>query len=225
MDRIARVPDHERGSLDQRSLGARRRGAPEEEALDHGGRGARVLPDPVEAGVDQGVRAARDQPRDARHRSRDRRAEGQVDEQRGEGERAGEQRVVQDRHLDDRPAQPIGLARHHVERDVRPERGAADHGVVQLEVVHQGDHLVAEQRHRVARHVLRPVGLPVAQEIEHVDAASALGERLGQRAVHLAAQQQPREQHQRPRPGSVLVVDQAEALVAEFARGRHEPAP
>ena len=50
---------------------------------------------------------ARHEPGQASDLRGDRRAEGQRHQQRGEGQRAAEQRVVEHRHLDDHAAQPL----------------------------------------------------------------------------------------------------------------------
>src|SRR4051812_35945485 len=60
----------------------------------------------------------------------------------------------------------------------------------------------------------------MAQEIQHVDVVSPLCKRLCEGCVHLAAQQEAGQQHQGPRSGAVLVVDEAVALMAEAVAPR-----
>jgi hypothetical protein len=105
--------------------------------------------------------------------------------------------------------------RRHLERGVRAQRGSADHRLVDLEVVHQGDDLLREQAHRVAPHVARAVGTAVAEEVEQDDAVPAGGEVLGQRLVHARRQQEPGEEDHDARPVAVRAVGEALALVAE----------
>ena len=62
----------------------------------------------------------------------------------------------------------------------------------------------------------------MAEQVEAEHAVPALGERLGQRAVHLAREQQARQEHHHARPAAVFVVDQPVAVEVEVAsRGIH----
>ena len=80
--------------------------------------------------------------------------------------------------------------RGHLERDVGAERGASDHGLVELEVVEEGDDVAGELAHRVAPHVARPGRRPLAERVQQDDLVPALGEVLGERGVHPRRQQQ-----------------------------------
>ena len=55
----------------------------------------------------------------------------------------------------------------------------------------------------------------MAEQVEADHAVAALGERLGQRAVHPAREQQARQQHHDALAGAVLVVDEPVALEVE----------
>ena len=102
------MPDHERARLDPAALRPGRRRAAEEQPLQDGRRGPRILAYPVEPDV----REVREPARYARghpaHQARERRPEREHHEQRGERQRAPEQRVVQDRHLDHEPTNALG---------------------------------------------------------------------------------------------------------------------
>ena len=87
-----------------------------------------------------------------------------------------------------------------------PERRAADHGLVDLEVIEQRHDLAAEDRDRVAPHVAWLVGLAVPEQVERDDPVAAVREVPRERVVHAAREQQPRQQHDGPPPLSVLVV-------------------
>jgi hypothetical protein len=127
------------------------------------------------------------------------------------------QRVVEDGHLDDHPAQALRRRGGDLEGDVGSQRGPAYDRLVEPEVVEKGDHLCAEDRHRVAPHVARLVGIAVPEVVQHVDVIAARSQLLGQRAVHQAGQKQPRKEHDRARAGAVFVIDEAEPLVGEAA--------
>ena len=126
-------------------------------------------------------------------------AERERDEQRREGERAPQQRVVEHRHLDHHPAQPLGRHRGDLERRVGAQRGAHHDRLLDLQMVHQRDHLLAEEAHRVAPHVARAVGFAVAEQVDRDHAVAARREVFGQRPVHLLGEQQPVDEDQRPR--------------------------
>ena len=156
------------------------------------------------------------------HELHDRLAEGERDLQRGEGDGAGQQRVVEHRHLDDHPAQALGCHRGDRERRVGSQRGAADDGLVDLEVVQQRDRLLGEALHPVGAHVARAVRAPMAQQVERDDAVAALGQRRGHRDVHALREQQPGQQDRDPRALAVDAVGQAVAVVLEGGHGRAE---
>ena len=101
VDRVARMPDHERRRLEGAALRPGRRGAPEEQPLQHRRRRLGVLRRPSRAASARAAARAAGR-RSARLASsaRHRRAEGQRDQERREGDGAAEQRVVEDRHLD-----------------------------------------------------------------------------------------------------------------------------
>jgi hypothetical protein len=75
-------------------------------------------------------------------------------------------------------------------------------------VVEHRDRLAAEGRHRVVAHLGRPVRVAVAEQVETDHPVPALRERLRQRAVHLAGEEQPRQQQHDAPAAAVLVVDQ-----------------
>ena len=155
----------------------------------------------------------------ARHEPGGRGAERQPQHQRRERDRGAEQRVVEHGHLDHHAAQALGRQRGDLERRVGAQRGAHHHRLVDLEVVEQRHHLAAELGHRVAPHVGRPVGLAVAEQVERQHAMAALGQRPGERVVHVAAEQQAVQQHDDARPLAVGAVGQRAAGVREAAVG------
>ena len=132
--------------------------------------------------------------------------------------RAGRDRVVQHRHLDDHPAQALGRERGHLERDVGAQRGAADHRLLELEVVEQRHGLPGELGHRVAPHLPRAVRVAVAERVERDHPVAAPGQVSGQRRLHLLREQQARHQDRRAR---ALAVDR----VGELAARRSGNAP
>ena len=125
-------------------------------------------------------------------------AERERDEQRRERERAPQQRVVEHRHLDHHPAQPLGVRRRDLERGVRAERRAHYGRLLELQVVQQRDYLLCEELHRVAPHVARAVRLAVPEEIDREHVVAARREIFGERAVHLPGEQQSVDQDYRP---------------------------
>jgi putative intracellular protease/amidase len=152
-------------------------------------------------------------------------AEGEPHEQRRERERAAEQRVVQHRHLDHHPTHALRRQRGDLERGVGAQRGPHHRRLGQLEVGEQRHDLAAELGHRVAPHVGRPVRLAVPEQVERQHTVAALGQRAGERVVHVAAEQQAVEQHDDARPFAVGAVGQPAAGVGEAAvAARHAAA-
>jgi hypothetical protein len=96
----------------------------------------------------------------------DRCAEREPHQQRGERERAAEQRVVEHGHLDQHPAHALGRRDRRLECGVGAQRGAADHGLLDLDVIEQRDRLPPEPRHGVVRHLGRAVRIAVAEQVE-----------------------------------------------------------
>jgi len=172
--RVAAVAQHERGRLEAAPLAAVRSHATEEQALQHGASRPRFLAHEVEHHVAV-VRknASRDSARASREPPHRALAYGQRDEQRRERERAPQQGVVEHWHLDHHPAQPLGVGVCDLERGVGAERGAHHRRLLDLQMVHQGDDLLAEEGHRVPPHVPRPVRFAVPEQIygDHVVAA------------------------------------------------------
>ena len=70
------------------------------------------------------------------------------------------------------PRSRSGRDRGHAQRDVGAQRGAADDGVLDVEVVEQADGLRGEQLHPVDAHVARAGGLAVAEQVEGDDAVA-----------------------------------------------------
>jgi hypothetical protein len=193
-----------------------RRRAAEEQPLDHGGARLRVLADPVEQDVDlPGQLPGRHQPRRAGDQPHDGGAERQPEHQRREGDRAADQRVVEHGHLDHHAAQPLRRQRRDLERRVRAQRGPEDDGLLDLEVVEQRHHLATELGHRVAPHVGGPVRLAVPEQVERQHAVAALGQRDGERVVHVAAEQQPVQQDDDAPAVAVRAVGEPAAAMAE----------
>ena len=158
------------------------------------------------------------QSRRAAEQAGDRRPEGQAREQRGERERAAQQRVVEHGHLDQQAADALGRRGGGLERGVGAERRAAHDRLVDLEVVEQRDRLAAEGDHRVVAHLRRAIRVAVAEQVEADDPMPALGERLRQGAVHLAGKEQPGQEHHEAPAAAVLVVDQPVSVELEVAR-------
>ena len=73
-----------------------------------------------------------------------------------------------------------------------------------------------KMRHAVVPHLGRAVGLAVAEQVEAQHPVAALGERLGERPVHLAREQQAGQQDHDAVAASVLVVDQPVSLELEI---------
>ena len=141
-----------------------------------------------------------------------------LDEQRGERERAAQQRVVEHGHLDQQAADALGRRGGGLERGVGAERRAAHDRLVDLEVVEQRDRLAAEGGHRVVAHLRRAIRVAVAEQVEADDPMPALGERLRQGAVHLAGEEQPGQEHHEAPAAAVLVVHQPVSVELEVAR-------
>ena len=124
-------------------------------------------------------------------------AEAQPDHHRREGGGHRDQGVVEHRHLEEEALGALGLVGGELEGDVGAERGAADDGGVELEVVEQGGDLAGEQRHRVEAQVLGAVGAAVAEQVDADHPVAALGQRRGQPVVHAAVHQQPVDEDDR----------------------------
>ena len=112
------------------------------------------------------------------------------------------------------PRRRSGARRGGLERGVRAQRGAEHDRLLDLEVVEQRDHLLAEEAHRVAPQVERALGLPVAEQVERDHAVAALRERPRQRLVHALAEQEPVQEHDDSGTLSVLAVRQRSPFVA-----------
>ncbi len=176
---------------------ARRRRDPSEEDPVHG-RGHRrrllvagVEPDPHP----ERHEAARDGPGHPAQRRDGQGQEAGGEQQRREGHDPGLERVVEDRHLQQQPADPLGGQHRDLERDVGAQRGAADDRLLGTEVVEQGDHLLAEGGHRVGQRVRRTVGAAVPEQVEghHVQTLGRQGAR--ERLVHPARHQLAVQEH------------------------------
>ena len=215
VNRVAVVADDQRRLIELAALLRGRRHAPEEQPLQHRGRRLRVLAHPVEHHVRQQRAGARRAPSHLSEQPRDGGTKGQGHEQRRERDRAAEQRVVQHRHLHQQPAHALGRGRGGLQSRVRAQRRAADHRLVHLEVVEQRDRLATEGVHAVARHIRRAIGVAVTEQVEAYDAVAVRGERLRQRAVHLAREQEAGQQHHQVIARAVLVVHQAVPLEVE----------
>ena len=194
----------------------------EEDALDDRAAGARVLADHVEGDVDpERDERARDHPgeqRDHRHR---RPAQGQRQHHRGEDRRPGGEGMVEDGHLDEHPAHPVGRLGGDLEGDVGAERGAPDHGALDAEVVEQRHRLAGEERHRVARHVLGAVGEAVPEQVEGDHPGASLGERGGEGEVHPLGEEQPVHEQAGALPVAVDGVREAVPAVGEGGAAAH----
>ncbi len=154
---VAVVADDERRRGERVPLVAMRRHAAEEEPLEERAAGSGVLADSVEDDVDvEGDHGRRDEPGKARHDAHHRRADGHGNEQRRKRDGAAEERVVEDGHLEDHPAEALRGQRGNLQRDVGAQRGAPDDRLVQLEVVEKRHDVTRELAHRVAPHVERP---------------------------------------------------------------------
>ena len=134
----------------------RRRDPPEEQPVDD--RGHRV--GPLVEGVEhdagpEGDDAARDRPGQQPHPVDGERQEAGREQQRREGEDAGLDGVVEDRHLEDQAADPVRGDVRDLEADVGAQGRAADDGLVGTEVVEQGHDLLGEGGHRVDERVGR----------------------------------------------------------------------
>ena len=113
-------------------------------------------------------------------------------------------------------AHPLGGQGGDLEGHVGPQRGASDDCLFDVQLVQEGDHLLAEGRHRVVQRILGAIRAPVAEEIEgdHVGAAS--GQVARKRLVHPAWHQLPVEEHDPAVAAAVLGVLQPVAVVEEL---------
>ena len=97
-----------------------------------------------------------------------------------------------------RPAGGARMAGRHLERDVRPQRGAADDRPVELEVVDQRRDLVGERAHAVGAHVGGLVRGAVAEQVDG-DHPQPPRRHLGRQVVvHVPVHQQPVDEHEHP---------------------------
>jgi len=199
MHRVTGMSDDERGRLHAPALAPVGSGAPEDDSLQDGRAGPGVLRDGIESDLGQQRQPPpRDGASPASQEPSRWGAEGQSQQQRCEGGRTGWNRVIQDGHLDQHPAHAFGCQRRELEGDVRPQRGTADHSLVQLQVIEQRKELLGEGRHRVAPHVARAIRGPVSEGIEGDYAVTVTGQAPRQRQLHLLREQQPGQQHRAP---------------------------
>ena len=115
------------------------------------------------------------------------------------------------------PAHPLGGEHGHLQGDVGAQRGAADHGLVDAEVVQQRDDLLAERGHRVVQRVVGPVGATVTEQVDRHHVGPGAGQVARQRLVHPAGHQLSVDQHDPPVAAAVLGVLQPVAVVEELA--------
>ena len=157
----------------------------------------------------------------AQHRLGD----AQCEQDRQEHEAGGDQGVVEDGHLDEQAAGLVWMAGRHLQRRVGAERGTADHGLVELEMVDERGHLIAERGHAVGAHVGRLVRDAVAEEIDRDHAKAARSHCRREVVVHVAVHQQAVGEHQRARPLAVLGIGDAMSVEAKAAfEGPHRRA-
>ena len=214
------MADHERRVLDLHALLRDRRGAPEQQALEHVGRPRRVAAQEVEQQVEEVVAARHAAGRD-RGEAQQRAAELQHGHDRGEDHRHGEQCVLEHGHLHEQRPRALRGAGGELERDVGAERGAADHGLVDAEVVEQRRDLVGERAHRViAGARCGPPDCPWPSRLTQMTRLPALGELRAEALEHRAVHQQAVDQDDDPVALAVLVVDDRVALEAELAHRR-----
>ncbi len=175
------------------------RDAPEEESLQQRSTGAGFLAHEVEHHVPVvGEQSARHRAGGARKQLHRGLAEGECDEQRGEGQGAAEQAVVEHRHLDHQPLQSLGVGRGDLEGGVGAQRGPHHDRLLDAQVVHQGDDLASVGGHRVAPHVAGSIGVAMPEQVEGDHAVAPRGEVFGQRTVHLLGEQEAVQEDQRP---------------------------
>ena len=158
MDGVAGVADDQRRRLEGAAIASLGRGAPKDDPLQDRRAGAGILRDRIERELQQQRQPlpvdATGDARECRHHGF---SECKREQQRREDGRAGGDRVVEDWHLDEHAPQSRRGRRGHLERDVRPQRGASDDRLIELQVVQQRHRLRREGRHRVAPHVPRAV--------------------------------------------------------------------
>jgi hypothetical protein len=163
-----------------------------------------------------------------RAQPRDRLRERQADHQRPERDEAGDQRLVEHRHLDDQPAYARRRQRRGLECRVGAERSAEHDRLVDREVVEQRDDLLAEDRRRVARGLGRAIRQAVAEQVDRDDVVAALRKRAGERLVHALRQQEAVDEDDGPRPVAVLRVGDPPPVVSKArypATITFQPAP
>jgi hypothetical protein len=210
VDRVALVAHDQRRSGDLASARRRRRDPAEEEPVHDGRHGVGPLVARVETDADpERHQAARDRPGEQPHGGDREGQEASGEHERREGDDPGLHRVVEHRHLHEQPAHPLGSEVGHLERDVGPQRGAADDRLVGAEVVEERDDLLPEGGHRVGQRVGGAVGTPVAEQVDGDDVEALGGQGPRQGLVHPARHQ--------------LAVDQDDPLVARAVLGVLEP--
>ena len=189
---------------------------PAEEQPVHDGRD-RV--GPLVAGVEADPDPERHQPARDRPGQHPQPVDGERQEAGGEHQRRERDDprldgVVEHRHLDQQAPHPLRRQDRHLEGDVGAEGGPADHGLRRPQVVEEGDDLLAERGHRVDERVGRPVGAPVAEQVEGDHVEPLGGQGTGQGLVHPARHQLAVEEHH---PGVATAVL---GVLEAVARGR-----
>ena len=155
----------------------------------------------------------------ARDHAHDPLAEGQRDQQRREGDRDTEQRVVEHGHLDDHAAHALRRERGRLERGVGAQRRTR-RGPPRRPRGGRASAIICSPKKLIeyCGHVARAVRAAVTEQVERDDAVAALGQGRGERLVHLLRQQQPVDEHAGARP---LPVDRVGQAVARVAEERH----
>ena len=134
-----------------------------------------------------------------------------------EGDGGGGQRPLEHRHLDHQAPDPLGGLGRHQEADVPAERDAADHRLVDAQVVEEGDDVVGVGVHAVVRRPLGSGRQSVAGQVEEDDPVALGGQVGGQAAVHVGVHQDAVEEDEDPGPAAVDLVVELQVVVDELA--------
>ena len=136
-----------------------------------------------------------------------------------EHQRCRRRGALEDRHFQNQAADPFRCAHRGKQAHVGAERDAAEHRLVDPELVQQAQHLLRVEIHAVGAGVARLVAVAVTQQVEQHDAIAPGGQPLGQASAEASVEQQAVQPYDHPVAGPVDLVGQPVLTKGQGAPG------